>query len=314
MRHLSLMLLTIGLLQACSSGTAPTPLASGILSSVGEEPVSTDEFNAYWYSGQAEITTYTLEQARYGGTHPGKSILVFVTEDFNTDKQVKRELTTGDSYTSVLKLNKIDRFITGIYDYSLMLSTFTPIRSDDHPHCLKTTLTAQDWCGQSTMQLNKQDIGYRAQIRSYFEMEGDMDVDLGEAVLEDEIWTHARLNPTALPQGDFDLIPSSAHLRLRHQAVEVVKAKGRLVIEAMSDASERYVYKVDFPDGRHWELYIQSVFPYRIQGWEMQVPKGDQILTTRAEADRSIKSAYWGQNEPNARVLRERLGLDVGSE
>ena len=47
------------------------------------------EFKDYWYSGEAELTRYELEQARYGEIHRGDAVLIFVTEDFRTDKQVK---------------------------------------------------------------------------------------------------------------------------------------------------------------------------------------------------------------------------------
>jgi hypothetical protein len=308
MRHSSYCIVVLFSFLACGHAHAPAePLVAGEDSAA--QPKS-DEFNAYWYAGQAEITTYSLEQARYGEVHPGESVLIFVTEDFNTEKQVKREMTTSDDYTSVLKLNKLDRFVTGIYDYSLMLSTFTPIQSDRYPHCLKTSFSAQDWCGQSMMQMNKTDQGYRAEVRSYFEAEGDAEYELEQAILEDEIWTRARLDPMQLPQGDFAMIPSSAQLRLRHEPVEAIYAKGQLVMETMADASERYVYKVNMEDGRFWQLYIASEFPYRIQGWEMRVQERGRTLTTTATAEKSIKSAYWGQNDTSSRVLRERLGLD----
>ncbi|MEM6807488.1 MAG: septum formation inhibitor Maf, partial [Bacteroidota bacterium] len=50
---------------------------------------SSDDFQAYWYKGEAEISSYKLEQARYGEIHEGHSVLVYVTEDFSKSKQVK---------------------------------------------------------------------------------------------------------------------------------------------------------------------------------------------------------------------------------
>ena len=40
-----------------------------------------DTFNAYWYTGLAEITSYSLEQARYGEIHKGSAVLIFVSEE-----------------------------------------------------------------------------------------------------------------------------------------------------------------------------------------------------------------------------------------
>lgn len=51
--------------------------------------VLSDEYKDYWFNGQAEITSYTLEQERYGEMRTGTAVLIFVTEDFLPDAQVK---------------------------------------------------------------------------------------------------------------------------------------------------------------------------------------------------------------------------------
>ena len=48
-----------------------------------------EKWKEYWYSGKAEITSYDLEQARYGELRKGEAVLVFVTEDFLPEEQVK---------------------------------------------------------------------------------------------------------------------------------------------------------------------------------------------------------------------------------
>jgi hypothetical protein len=60
-----------------------------------------EAFKKQWYAGVAEITRYELKQARYRDVHTGDAVLIFVTEDFLTDKQVKHERGDGPS-TSVL--------------------------------------------------------------------------------------------------------------------------------------------------------------------------------------------------------------------
>ena len=39
-----------------------------------------------WHDGKAEITSYKLEQARYGEMHEGQASMIFVTEDFSKEK------------------------------------------------------------------------------------------------------------------------------------------------------------------------------------------------------------------------------------
>lgn len=316
MKYLSTKTIQIGVITLISLfafGFCMIPTADNELASTLVED-SRKEFNAYWYAGKAEITSYNLEQARYGEIHPGKSVMVFVTEDFLVNEQVKKERVSDKEYTSVLKLNKLDKFNTGIYDYSIMLSSFTPVDRFQYPFSLKTAFSSQDWCGQSFMQVNRRGQGYQALVRSYFESEGDKNVILDDSFLEDEVWTVARLDPMALPQGEFSIIPSSQQFRLRHQVVDTEQVTAKMTLQVMDDSSEQYVYTMDFESGRQLKLFIQTVFPYRIYGWEEKVKSGfgqnAQWLTTNATMDKSIKSSYWGQNSLEDAKLRESLGLD----
>ena len=72
-------------------------------------------FVAYWFAGKAELNRYTLRQAQYGVLNPGEAVLIFVTEDFRTDTQVKSEDSTGrDKSVPVMKTNVVKKFVTGI--------------------------------------------------------------------------------------------------------------------------------------------------------------------------------------------------------
>ncbi len=46
----------------------------------------TETFKQTWYAGKAELSTYNLQQARYGEIRNGEAVLIFVTEDFSTNK------------------------------------------------------------------------------------------------------------------------------------------------------------------------------------------------------------------------------------
>ena len=69
------------------------------------------QFSDYWYEGKAEITAYDLQQVRYGELRIGEAVMVFVTEDFLIEQQVKKESTSSAAATSVLKLNFIRTII-----------------------------------------------------------------------------------------------------------------------------------------------------------------------------------------------------------
>ena len=83
--------------------------------------------NKYWTQGKAEVNVYELSQNRYNNNHPGHIISVFVTEDFLTEKQVKNEYYQDPNSTWILKNIQLRKFNTGVYDYSLFTSVFTPI-------------------------------------------------------------------------------------------------------------------------------------------------------------------------------------------
>lgn len=112
-------------------------------------------FDKYWYDGKAEISSYKLKQGRYGEIHRGTASLIFVTEPFSPQRFVKPYQENKQSI-SVLKLNFVKKFNTGIYPYSMMTSTFLPI---DSTYSLKVSSSSQEWCGHTYMELkNKKKI------------------------------------------------------------------------------------------------------------------------------------------------------------
>ena len=71
-------------------------------------------FRDYWHAGKAEVSSYDLQQSRYGETRGGKAVLIFVTEDLSKKLQVKLDDPSGRNKINVLKLNFTKSFITGI--------------------------------------------------------------------------------------------------------------------------------------------------------------------------------------------------------
>lgn len=275
------------------------------------------DFNGYWYAGEAEITSFKLEQARYGEIHSGESVLVFVTEPFSKSKQVKLDNWRDESSdnVSVMKLNMTKKFLTGIYPYSMMMSTFTPVSVDKYPDLFKVTTSSQEWCGHTWMQMNLEGENYGLKGFSYFESEGDMDMAVPNAILEDELWSRIRLNPASLPVGEIDLFPSTFYLRLRHRPAEVKTASVQLVPIQSSefDNKPHKKYEISYDD-RSLSIYFEPEFPHTILGWEETYLSGfgnPEMLTTKAKRINTVKSAYWGKNTNKDRELRKELGLDT---
>ncbi len=80
-----------------------------------ERPTSppSEAFKRQWYAGKAELSSYALLQARYGEIRTGEAVLIFVTEDFSTDKLVKLDEPDKESNkVRVLKMNMTKKFVT----------------------------------------------------------------------------------------------------------------------------------------------------------------------------------------------------------
>lgn len=293
--------MVIGLMGCQSQARQATPEAQQVSS-----------FKDYWYQGQAELTSYHLEQARYGEMHEGEAVLIFVTEPFSKSKQVKLDYggRNPQDEVSVLKLNLTKKFNTGLYPYSIMQSTFTPITGE--LPTLKVSMSSQEWCGHTYSQLNyNADGSYHHSGKSYFESEGDVEEDLSVGLLEDGLWANIRINPENLPTGKFDMIPSATFSRLRHRALEPYAANGSL-----SEEQEGLrTYTVAYPKlKRTLAITFQTAFPHTIEGWTETMPSGfglgAPLLTTRATLNKRIMSDYWNKNRPRDAAMREELGLD----
>ena len=280
--------------------------------SAGEDPVS---FGDYWYQGKAEITSYTLKQVRYGELHDGNAVLIFVTEDFSAQKQVKldRPDEAGDDAVKVRKLNALRNFNTGVYPYTVMTSAFTPVDRDRYPRTLKITTSVQEWCGHAFVQLNRLDDQYYVQQYSYFESEGDLVKDLEDAIPEDELWATIRLNPDDLPTGEITMIPGSLYQRFEHTAWRTVKATAILMPDARQP--NLMVYNlVYYPDlNRTLTIRFKRDFPHEIESWEEVEFASDgktEELVTTAVLNKRLMLDYWTKNSVVDVKLRGQLGLD----
>ncbi|MBX2840516.1 MAG: hypothetical protein KTR26_01995 [Flammeovirgaceae bacterium] len=274
-----------------------------------------DKFGDYWYQGEAELTSYKLEQARYGEIHEGKAVLIFVTEGFSKKNLVKLDNpnNAGDDNVTVMKLNFTKKFDTGIYPYSLMASVFTPVERNKFPNTLKVTASAQEWCGHTFTQLNLKGNQYKGALNSYFESEGDQELSLNKTFLEDEIWNIIRLDPQSLPTGDFKVIPGTLFQRLKHLEFDVVNTSATLKKEPEESGLMQYQVHFDQPE-RDLIINFQKEFPHEIISWEESYVDGfgenATKLTTKASKIETLKTDYWTKHNNEHTGLRKDLGLE----
>lgn len=272
-----------------------------------EKPIKSKEtisqnHKTYWFSGKAEISSYKLEQARYGEIREGKAVLIYVTEDFLSEKQVKADAKNQNNI-SVLKLNATKNFNTGIYPYSIMQSIFYPFSNNSH--ALKVSCSIQEWCGHVYTQINNKDL-FDITSHSYFETEADEHFQIKKTILENELWVQLRINPQSLPVGILDIIPSLEYTRLHHITIKAYEAIATL---------NTNTYSIKYPElNRTLTITFNAHFPYEILKWEETSISGfgnsATLLTTKATKLKTIKSAYWQQNANINWVLRDTLQLN----
>ena len=259
-------------------------------------------FKTYWFNGEAEITSYQLEQSRYGELREGTATLIFVTEDFLPDAQVKANAMSSNTIP-VLKLNAVKKFNTGIYPYSIMQSIFFPLEGNSH--ALKVSASIQEWCGHMYLQLNNRD-DFKIVSHSYFEGEADKQLELPKTYLENELWTQLRINPNSLPTGDVSMIPSFEALRLNHQEIKAYRAQAEFYQD-----EELSVYKITYPElKRILQIYFYNKAPFKIEKWQEQSVVNGKTYTTTATKMKEIKTDYWNKNSNKDLHLREQLNLN----
>lgn len=309
---LSALVIAGFLFSSCSgdAGASSEPHEPAAFDAMDSQPAfqPTEQWNAYWYNGQAEVSSYTVQQGRYRDSHPGSAVVIFVTEDFSKSKQVKLDdpYNAGKDKVKVMKMNQSLKFNTGLYPYSVMLSTFLPVDRNNYPNALKVTSSIQEWCGMAFMQANREENDLAVKQFSYFESEGDQIFEFPETFTEDELWNVIRLSPDDLPLGELEMIPSFTYLRFSHQPVKPYRAEASL-----SNKKNGYRYTIYYPElARTFTLHFSKDFPYTIDGWEDTYSgSGGRTVKTFAERDTTIMIDYWNKNSPGDRALRKELGL-----
>ncbi len=275
--------------------------SSKVNESLPERSLS-ENFKNYWFNGEAEITSYELVQSRYGEPRPGTAVLIFVTEDFLKEEQVKANQKSNTTIP-VLKLNATKSFTTGIYPYSIMQSIFYPLEGTSH--ATKITASIQEWCGMVYMQLNNTNV-YDIRSHSYFEGEADQFPSLPKSHLENEVWTQLRIDPNLLPTGEIQMIPAFEFIRLAHIEINAYRA----MAEFYQDGTLS-VYQLSYPElNRELRIYYEPNFPFKIEKWvEITESNGKELVTTATKMS-EIKSAYWNKNSNKDLPLRDKLNLD----
>ena len=304
-------------LAACWVWNAPQ---AGLAEAPLRAPSYGPSFSKHWHDGRAELSAYELIYPRYGTPRQGTAVAIFVTEPFDETRRVKPEPPSQGDYP-VLKLNLVQDFATGIYDYNLMTSAFVataPFRGRPAGAASKVSFGAQEWCGHVYAQLLFDKGAVRLQSHSYFEGEADqqerLDYPAG-GFSEDLLWLWARgLAAPALAPGETLKVPvlmAIARARLQHkppsgQPAVLARSRTRSTLTVPAGSFEVEVLTAAITRGAkektNWRFAVEVAPPHRI----VQVERDDGY---RAALLSSKRLPYWQLNGPGGEQHLKELGL-----
>jgi len=269
------------------------------------EPTNWDEVAKTW-SGSAEVSHYKLKQNRYGEIREGEAVLIFVREPFLKDRHVKDEWGKGDY--QVLKVNFLREFFTGAYPYRTMMSAFQPLEANSAGKALKTTTSAQEWCGHVFVQTDRRGGKLQTEVKSYFEKEdGTSFQEEATTWLEDEVWAVLRVDPKGLPVGSFQMVPGHLHSYFYNYEPKATAANARWLV---GKKGKTLIYEITYSkSGRTLAIEIQKEIPYAIQSWVER--SGTQELLSEGQLiARENNFDYWNYGgEAKGKKLRKKLKL-----
>lgn len=276
-----------------------------------------DRFDRFWYDGNAEISTYELQESRYGELRTGIRTMVFVTEPMRLTTHIKPDVTLpSEEKIKVIKLNDLRKFATGIYDYSVMTSVFTAVEAKSvYPDMgtMKLSFSSQEWCGQVFDRIVRNPATFTGVLYSYFESDGETSYtfDAQGIDTEDNLWIRIReLDGPFLSEGEtrtLRLIPSSWILRKMHIPPSIVQA---VIVKGKPRRQDSFRGKIDVVtfswtiNAVSTEVVVETKYPHLIIGWRERDGSSGTLVATSREP-------YWEQNAEKHRHLRGKLKQPV---
>jgi hypothetical protein len=216
-----------------------------------------------------------------------------------------------------MKLNLVEDFSTGIYDYNLLTSTFVALAAvNGRPSgsATKVSFSSQEWCGNAYGQLLFDSGSARWTGHSYFDGEADQQRTLvvpNEALSADAVflWARGFAAPLLAPgeKREVPLVRSIENARLRHKPVEMLKATltrdaspTHIAVPAGSFEVDRRTAEIS--GGAAWTIWVETAEPHRIVQWETSEGEKATLLA-------SDRLEYWKMHGEKDQPALSKLGL-----
>lgn len=294
-------------LQVPSIGANPTTQNHPTLPDAPQQTASS-AFWKYWGDGKAELSGYKGMTSRYGRLIPAQTVLIFVTEPLHRKTLIKDDSASGSNKISTLKLNHVLKFRTGLYPYSVMTSTFSPVdtwrqRAFDP---VKISFTAQEWCGHVFQGVWPGAGYFESQTMSYFASEGERKEKVkttSDTLYEDALFIQLRsLDQSLFAKGHWkgQLVPSIWHHRKSHTPMRPLEATlQRTTIQKDKKKLHRWTLKTQ-QFTRTVDMTIE--YPHTIVGWSHS--NGETFTLQK-----STRLPYWNLSKAGDERFLKQLGL-----
>jgi hypothetical protein len=292
-----LLLLAAG--AACSAGAPPggawsDAVASSAFAGTAAAP-NPFAANALWDDGRAEINAYDASERRYGVLRPFTAYHIVVKEDFSRAQLVKADPGHDPAdLVTVLKMNQVINYQTGIYSYHQMASTFFERGSMD---LLKFSLTSFEWCGNSYKEYERRDGRARLHVHTYWDgqAEATYEIPAGpDVVLYDQVPLWVRSLPqTPGTSRALRLIPGQINSKGPKPEVQsaILRAVGEQSLTTPAGKFQTLRWELKAGDTAPDVYYTAPEFPYLLVGWDK--PDGGSYRLKWTQ-----RLPYWQLNQP----------------
>jgi len=120
-----------------------------------------------WESGKAEFCVYDSSFSKYGTQRRFLTDVITIRENFHPQRMTKADQPDITGAIPILKMNRIRRIPTGIYDYSQSLSLFASRK--DPSQLIKLAFSSADGCGISYSEIKADSSGMEGDFYTYWE-------------------------------------------------------------------------------------------------------------------------------------------------
>jgi hypothetical protein len=293
-------------LAVCWIAATALPLLAPPSNRLAPSPAFDAAFWKQWGDGQAELCGYDLAFPRYGQIRRGMAVTIFVTETFSNTLRVKADPgkhPPSDEFP-VMKLNLVEDYQTGIYDYNDITSSFValaPVNGRPAGSATKISFSSQEWCGHTFQQLLFDAGAIRATSHSYFDEEGDRQSLLdspSEGIGEDELLLWARgMAAPRLARGQSREVPLLSSLQASRQQhaplfwrrATLSHASRQQQISVPLGKFTVEVWTASIAGGVTRTIYVEAAAPRRIIRWEASNGEHAELLGSR-------RLKYWEMN------------------